>query len=170
MTEAPARYRIEPVRADHARAAFDCGHPFLNEYLRQFARQNHTQGLARAYVMVPDAGNPVVGYYTLSAAQVVFDHLPPSLRRRLPKYPLPAARIGELAVDLSCQKQGLGEQLLLDAFTTVANASTQVAVWAIVVDPIDQQAAFFYRRYGIEPLRDSDTLLVTMKDVMAWLR
>lgn len=166
----PTTYSIEAVRAAHNRAAFDCGHPFLNTYLAQFARQNDQNGYARAFVMVPaEVGNPVVGYYTLSSSEIAFDSIPLELRKRLPKYPAPAVRIGELAVDNGSKGQGLGSQLLLDAIERIANASEEVAVWAIVVDPIDQIAASFYRHHGFESLLDRETLFLTMKDAMAWL-
>jgi len=168
MTE-QKRYRIEGVRKDHQRNDFDCGHPFLNEYLRHFARQNDNHGVARAYVMVPEAGNPVVGYYTLSAGEIVFENIPAATRRRLPKYPIPVARIGELAVDNSCQGAGLGGQLMLDAFERIASAAEEVAVWAIVVEPIDQHAVSFYQRFGFEPLLDNETMFLAMRDVDAWL-
>lgn len=168
MTE-QKRYRIEGVRKDHQHNDFDCGHPFLNEYLRHFARQNDNHGVARAYVMVPEAGNPVVGYYTLSAGEIVFENIPAATRRRLPKYPIPVARIGELAVDNFCQGAGLGGQLMLDAFERIASAAEEVAVWAIVVEPIDQQAVSFYQRFGFEPLFDNETMFLAMCDVDAWL-
>ncbi|WP_275099713.1 GNAT family N-acetyltransferase [Sedimenticola hydrogenitrophicus] len=171
MTEAtPITYRIEAVRAVHNRATFDCGHPFLNTYLTQFARQNDQNGVARAYVAVPaEAGNPVGGYYTLSAGAVAFDNLPPAIRRGLPKYPVPVVRIGELAVDNALQGQGLGSALLLDALGRIANAAEEVPVWAIVVDPIDQQASSFYLHHGFAALPDCETLFLTMKDATTWL-
>ncbi len=137
-------YRIEAVRVDHDRSSFDCGHPFLNTYLTRFARQNDRNKVAKAYVMVPDAtGNPVVGYYTLSASAVAFDSIPPSLRKRLSKHPVPVVRIGELAVNNAYKGQGLGSSLLLDAIRRIVRASTQIAIWSIVVDPLDQQAVSF---------------------------
>lgn len=163
------RYRIEAIRKDHDRAAFDCGHPFLNEYLAQFARQNDRNGTARAYVLVPEGGNPVAGYYTLSASAIAFATLPDAVRPRLPKYPLPVARIGELAVDKTHKGKGLGAALLLDAFQRVAEASESVAVWAVVVDPIDQRASSFYQHFGFEPLVEGEALFLTMGDVKSWL-
>lgn len=171
MTETTrATYHIEAVTAEHERTAFDCGHPFLNTYLAQFARQNDRNGYAKAYVMVPaEAGNPVVGYYTLSSGQVAFENIPPAIRKRLPRYPAPAVRIGELAVDVSQKGKGLGSQLLLDALERIIRASDEVAVWAVIVDPIDQQAATFYQHHGFEPLLDSDAMFLTMQDAVAWL-
>ena len=39
-----------------------------------------------------------LGYYTIGMSQVKFDSLPEKARRRIPKYPLPAVRVGKLAV------------------------------------------------------------------------
>ena len=170
MSEQRERFRIEPVAARHERQSFHCGHPFLDTYLAQFARQNSERGIARAWVMVPArAGNPVVGYYTLSAGAIAFEHVTPALRKRLPRYPLPVVRIGELAVDLAWQGRGLGSVLLVDAMQRIVTAASDVAVWAIVVDPIDTPAATFYRHFGFEPLLDSDSLLLTIKDAVTWL-
>jgi ribosomal protein S18 acetylase RimI-like enzyme len=170
VTEPPLpRFRIEAVRSDHLRNRFDCGHPFLNTYLAQFARQNDKKRIASAYVMVPEAGNPVLGYYTLTASAITLEQLPSVMRQRLPRYPIPVARIGELAVDNSCKGQGFGSMLLLDALRRVVRACEAMAVWAIVVDPVDQQAATFYQHHGFEPLLESDTLFLTMIDAKAWL-
>ena len=171
MTNSSQRYRIEPITSGHDRAAFDCGHPFLNAYLARYARQNDRKGLARAFVMVPHPeGNPVLGYYTLMSGAVAFEHLPPNLRQKLPKYPIPVARIGELAVDQGHKGVGFGSDLLLDAITRTARASQQVAVWAIIVDPIDPSAATFYQHHGFQALPDSGALILPMKDAMTWLQ
>lgn len=163
-------FRIEAIHAGHERAAFDCGHPFLNAYLAQFARQNDRKGLARAYVLVPEpAGNPVLGYYTLTSGAIAFDNVPSGLRLGLPKYPIPVARIGELAVDRRQRGQGFSSDLLLDALQRIARASEAVAVWAIIVDPIDQQAMSFYLHHGFQALADSAALILTMRDAKAWL-
>ena len=119
--------------------------------------------------MPGEAGNPVAGYYTLSASAVAFENIPTSLRKRLPKYPVPVVRIGELAVDKEHKGQGLGSALLFDALERIATASNEVAVWAIVVDPIDQQASSFYLHHEFESLLECETLFLTMKDALAWL-
>lgn len=164
------RYRIEAIRSAHERNDFDCGHPFLNQYLARYARQNDRSGIAKAFVMVPaPAGNPVVGYYTLAAGAVAFEKLPKAVGKKLPRYPVPVARIGELAVDERFQGKGLGSALLIDALRRILDASREVAAWAVVVDPIDVQAACFYRKFGFVALADSEIMFLPMKEAAAWL-
>ena len=59
-----------PVLLDssHELAAFDCGVPALNDYLKKFALQNLRNQSARTYVAT--RGSAVVGYYTLAAGSV----------------------------------------------------------------------------------------------------
>ena len=52
-------------------AAFDCGDLKLNDYLRRQATQDRRRNLTHIYVLVDrQAAARVLGYYTLSAAQV----------------------------------------------------------------------------------------------------
>ena len=95
-----------------------------------------------------DAPGKIVGYYSLSAASFEKEELPPALAKRLPHYPVPAAILGRLAVDRTCQGQGLGEILLLDAIRRVVRASATLMVYAVIVDTKNDRAVAFYERYG----------------------
>ena len=48
----------------------------------------------------------------------------------------------------SCQGQGLGETLLLDAIRRVVRASATLMVYAVIVDAKNDRAVAFYERYG----------------------
>jgi hypothetical protein len=57
--------------AIHDCAAFDCGIGFLNDYLARFATQHRRRSISQTYVLVDQAAPALVlGYYTLSAAQI----------------------------------------------------------------------------------------------------
>jgi hypothetical protein len=92
----------------------------MDDYFRRHAAANDVLGIGRAYVLrrAPDQDPslPVVlGYYTLSMALVASADIAESLERKLPKYPLPVALIGRLAVDERARDRRLGELLLIDA-------------------------------------------------------
>ncbi len=139
---------IEPLGSHHDRAAFSCGEPALDSYLQRQASQDIRRRVAQVFVALGDAPGQIAGYYSLSAASFEKDELPPTLAKRLPYYPVPAAILGRLAVDGACQGQGLGETLLLDAIRRVVRASATLAVYAIVVDAKNDRAVAFYERYG----------------------
>lgn len=142
---------IEPLGSHHDRADFTCGEPALDTYLQRQASQDVRRRVAQIFVAVGDQPGKVVGYYSLSAASFEKDGLPPKLAKRLPHYPVPAAVLGRLAIDLEQQGRGLGETLLLDAIRRVVRASTKIAVYALVVDAKTERARTFYERYGFHP-------------------
>ena len=145
---------IQPLTASHEREIFDCGEPPLNEFLRKYARQNQTKGLGRTYVAVPEGENRVVGYYTLAAGSVAFREVPDTLRRRLPRYPLPVAHLGRLATCQSVRGHGLGEALLFDALERTLRVADEMGIVAVEVWAKSELARSFYAKYGWEALLD----------------
>ena len=141
--------QIRPLDGDADTAGFECGEKTLDEYLQRYATQDVKRGVARVFVATP-MGQPtrVVGFYTLSAASVAAEALPEALRKKLPRYPVPAALLGRLAVSQQAQGKGLGSILLVDACKRVAAASETLAVAAILVDAKSAQVAAFYQHFG----------------------
>jgi len=146
---------VEPLTRRHQRENFDCGEPALNDYLHRQAMQDMRRGVSRVYVALERGTSNVLGYYTLSATSFSKKNLPETEARRLPHYPVPAALLGRLAVEHSCQKQSLGKYLLFDAFHRVLQAAETLAVYALIVDAKNDKARMFYERYGF--LRFPDT-------------
>lgn len=130
-------------------ASFDCGETPLNGYLQRYAAQDMKRGVARVFVATPiDQPTVVAGYYTLSAASIAAETLPEPLRKKLPRYPVPTALLGRLAVSRQLQGQGLGSILMADACKRIVAASETLAVAAIVVDAKSPGAAAFYQHFG----------------------
>lgn len=128
---------------------FRCGLDHLDEYIRRYASQDSKRGLARVFVASPvDDTARLAGYFTLSPASVSATSLPDALRRKLPRYPIPVALLGRLAVVTSFQGKGLGSILVADACIKVARASAVLSVAGLVVDAKDETAAAFYRHFG----------------------
>ena len=143
--------RIEALSARHDRAAFDCGQADLNAWFRQRAGQDQRRNVARVFVAVDDTLS-VAGFYSLSAFTLALTDLPAELAHVLPRYDaIPAALIGRLARDVRVRGQGVGEYLLGDAIGRVLDAARTLAVFAIIVDAKDHQAAAFYREFGFRP-------------------
>ncbi|MFO0799465.1 MAG: GNAT family N-acetyltransferase [Gemmataceae bacterium] len=155
-----ATWNVVPLERDHDRAAFSCGQPSLDRFLKESARQNQEKGVSRTFVLLRDEEPRVYGYHTLSAGEVHKDDLPPKLAKKLPKYPVPVAVLGRLAVDVSVQRQEHGRRLLTDALRRILSAADVVGIFAVVVDAIDDRAAAFYARFGFEPIPDAPSRLL----------
>jgi len=140
---------LVPVSKTLQKASFDCGYPELNDYFRLYALKNDRLSIGKTFVAVDEKAG-VVGYVTLSSAQVEARSLPGALRAKLPRYPVPAFRIAKLAVDTKFQGQGVGAWLLSQALEKALVVSTKVGLYVVIVDAIDEKAKGFYQKYGFE--------------------
>ncbi len=146
-------YQVQQLNAAVDVTNFDCGSPPLDEYIRRYASQDVRRNIARVFVATPeDSIQRLAGFFTLSAGSVSCADLPASIARKLPRYPIPVALIGRLAVDAKFQGKGFGSILLADACQKVAQASTVLAVAGIIVAAKDETAAAFYQHFGFKPL------------------
>lgn len=158
-------FAIRPFDASFDTTVFHCGQPALDDYIRRYAGQDERRGVARVFVATPiDDPLRLAGFFTLSAAAVRCTDLPPELARRLPRYPIPVALLGRLAVDDAFQGKGLGSILVADACRKVFSASRTLAVAGLVVDAKDAAAVAFYRHLGFLPLPGrGDRLLLPLR-------
>jgi GNAT superfamily N-acetyltransferase len=149
---------LEEQRLDsaiHDCAGFDCGIPVLNDYLARFATQHRRRGISQTYVLIdPAAPALVLGYYTLSAAQIDVEQIADADRKRLPRYPIPCFRMGRLACRSDCQGQGFGRLLIGCAVERCLKTREEIASFALIVDAKDDKAKTFYEHYGFTPCTD----------------
>lgn len=159
-----AGIRIVPL-GQQDRRAFCCGVDALDRYFREQVTQDVRRRLTNGFVLL-DAAEAVVGYYTFAAAGVPLTALPQDLTKRLPRYPsLPAALIGRLAIDRRYQGQGWGSVLVVNAAARAMRADP--AIYALIVDAKDEQAAAFYARLGFQRFADSGRRLFVPLSEMA---
>ena len=144
---------IVPLDTHHDRVGFRCGVPALDDYIQKQARQDVKRRISRVFVATT-AEHPqvLVGYYTLSTLSIELCQLPGALARKLPRHPIPAALLGRLAIDQAAQGCGLGSILLADAIKRTLAVSDEIAIYAMVVDAIDERAQGFYEQFGFLPL------------------
>ena len=151
---------IEPLNPTHDRAGFQCGIEALDRYLKKQAKQDIKRRISRVFVATkPDNPKTVIDYYTLSTLSIELNQLPEKLARKLPGHPVPAALIGRLAVSNAAQGQGVGKMLLADAIKRTLAVGDQIAIYAMVVDAINDNARGFYEQFGFTRLSDDSPRL-----------
>ena len=140
----------------HDRASFQCGEPTLDEYLRKYAVQQSAKGLCSIFVLIDHASpSKILGFYTLSAAQLGTDQLSDSEKKKLPRYPIPCFRMGRLARSMEHRGSGIGAVLLGLAVDRCLKARVHVGAYALLVDAKSEKASVFYRHYGFRVCVDS---------------
>lgn len=155
------KWREEAIAKQHDRKAFDCEEPTLNEYLCRYARQNHTSGGAKTFVAVPlDEPSRILGYYSLSPAEVSVNRVPKRVQKGHVRYPLPGFRLARLAVAREHQGQGLGGQLFFSAGERCFAAAREVGGVILIIDAKNEEVARWYEGFGALSLIDSPLQLI----------
>lgn len=133
----------------HDREGFTCGVAALDDYLRRRAGQHQRDGIATTHVLIDDAEPArILGYCSMSAAQLHLQELIEDDRKRLPAYPVPAIRMGRLAVSSSEQGRGYGQLLLGHAANLAFSVRHMMGVRVLIVDAKDERVAAFYESFG----------------------
>jgi predicted N-acetyltransferase YhbS len=113
----------------------------------------------------------VVGYYSLSAGSVRKEESPARIAKGLAMRPIGVILLARLAVDRNEHGAGLGRTLLVDALSRALTAADAIGARAILVHPIDDEAAAFYKKFGFEPSPlDPKQFMLLMKDLRATLK
>jgi len=157
----------EPLDSKHNREAFSCGKGLLDNYFWRQANQDVKRKLAACFVMVDKETKRISGYYTLSSNSISNDLIPELYRKKLPKsYNLiPTILHGRLAIDRNFQGKGFGKILLIDSLKRSADISESIGAFAVIVDPLDNDAERFYKKYGFIKLPDSGKMFLPMKTI-----
>ena len=149
---------LDPSR--HERQYFTSGVVELDEYLHRFALQQSKKGIAVVRVLVDtDMPKIILGYYSLSGAQLDAVQMDARTQQKLPRYPVPCFRLGRLAVHAAHHGSGLGRILIGCAVERCLEARKNVAAYALLVDAKSEKAQAFYAHYGFTPCRDNPMTL-----------
>jgi predicted N-acetyltransferase YhbS len=140
-----------PLATDDGTAAFDCGRDALNHWFRRHAWRNQELGVSRTSVICDAQAGSIVGYVSLSTAQVERAWLPKAQQRNRPD-PLPSILLGQLAVDLRWQGQGIARSLMFYALNTAVRLSDEIGCFCVLTHPLDDDVRALYAAFGFEDL------------------
>jgi GNAT superfamily N-acetyltransferase len=156
-----------PLVETDDRTAFDCGRDSLNTWFRRHAWSNHVAGTSRVNLICDAETNAIVGYVSLSAAQIERAFLRNALQRNRPD-PLPVTLLGQLAIHKDHHGQGHAASLLLFALRTSVRASQSVGSIGVITHPIDDRVRAFYAKWGFQdlPFDPHRAMIVRMIDVV----
>ncbi|MCC6919833.1 MAG: GNAT family N-acetyltransferase [Alphaproteobacteria bacterium] len=155
----------EPLAVHHDLAAFSCGEPSLDDWLKRRALANHIAGATRTFV-VADQGR-VIAYHALASGSIAAAEVSGAFRRNMPD-PIPVAIWARVAIDRAWQGKGIGRGLLKDAALRIHRAAQDVGIRGLVVHAISAEAAAFYAKLGFRPTpHEPMTLVASLREIDA---
>ncbi|HRX29531.1 MAG TPA: GNAT family N-acetyltransferase [Saprospiraceae bacterium] len=157
----------EPLNSTHKKSDFSCGKEMLDKYLHRQANQDIKRKLTACFVVKEKHTELIKGYYTLSNNSIPLEDIQDNIRNKMPKSytSIPTTLLGRLAIDNKFKGQGLGKLILIDALKRSFELSKIIGSFAVIVDPIDEDAERFYDKYGFLKLPDSKKMFLPMKTI-----
>jgi GNAT superfamily N-acetyltransferase len=155
-----------PLAASDDRDSFDCGRDSLNQWFRRHAWRNQESGASRTSVVCDAVTVSIVGYVSLSAAQIEREYLPKAARRNRPS-PIPVILLGQLAIDRQHHGKGYARSLIVFALMTAVRLSKDIGCFGVLTHTLDNDVRAFYRRFGFEdlPYDPNRSMIVRMIDL-----
>lgn len=136
---------VVPLAPVHKVGAFTCGDNDIDQFLHERAAAEQALGLSQVYVSATDE-NDVIAYFTLSPITV---RVEPALLAHIGaesvQYPaISGFLLGRLGVDLSIQRRGIGEALVMRAAQIARQEADVVGGVFLAVDPKTERLAKWY--------------------------
>ena len=160
-------FTIQPFDPQtHDRAAFSCGVPQIDNYLKLTAKKGSKADVVRVWVVI-DTKNNVVGFYGINMHAIDVRVMPDAYKKKARKHNLlPAAFIAMIGVDQTQQGNGIGSALVADALSRIARVSDEIGTCVIILDVFDDGDADkvarrkkYYEEFGFLPLPDQSLRL-----------
>lgn len=153
--------------ASHDRTGFDCGVHQLNSYLHDCAIDDAGNDISKTYVATPKADNRVLGFCTLAATSVRRSKLDETIREQLGRFPqVPGIIMGQLGVQESYHRQGIGGSLLTHMFRLAESLSAQIGIALVILDALNEEVKRFYEHYGFRDLPGSPLqMFISMREI-----
>jgi ribosomal protein S18 acetylase RimI-like enzyme len=132
------------------RKSFRSSDSDLDGFLHKYAWQNQFRHhIGNTYVAADR--QKILGFMTISVGSIELERLPPDVRKKLPRYPVPVLRVARLAVAEDAQQPGVGKRLMRAAFTMAVEVREKFGCIGIVVDA-KPDAKGFYSSLGFDAL------------------
>ncbi|MCF6272817.1 MAG: GNAT family N-acetyltransferase [Rhodobacteraceae bacterium] len=168
-------------KALHDRSAFSCGFAPIDGFFKSSISQQIKDNLVTVWVASEDIANksPAKGFYVLNVHSVTAAEAP-QLAGRSNRPTVPAVYLNAVAVDQSCQGNGIGTALMIHAIQNAIDISELAGCAAIILDVLndgDQNAlnrrVAFYKKLGFDFIGNAEQehrMFLSINDAKASLR
>jgi len=139
----------------HNRTGFTCGNQELDDWFAHSALRDQSSGVSRVMVWTTDDDpQTVAAFFAIAPTRLGRQDAGLSRSFAGGYSVIPAWLLGKLAVSITCQGQGIGTQVLLNAVENIVTLSAKGGGRLIVVDPVDIPVAHWYDARGFISFTD----------------
>jgi GNAT superfamily N-acetyltransferase len=149
----------------HDRSKFDCGNQEINTYLKTQLSSDLKRYACFCFILKEVSSNDVIGFITLSAAQVDKDNIPNEHSKKLAPYnAVPSMLIGRMGVDKKHSGNGYGSLLVFKANKVAYEAPVGFSL--LLVEAKDEKLVKYYEDLGFILLKTTGKYPYLIKKVV----
>lgn len=180
-------FKIEPWTKNHDASEFTSSFLSIKKYIQEQAARDISSFSSAVFVLVENGSNKIRGYYSLSSISIIFEEMPQTVQKKLPRYPqISGILLGRIGVDsqfsehqkkLVGEKPRFGEMMLVDAqIKSLASVkdvgSALMVVDALMPNEVEMKAGAidplpFYTQYGFIRLNTNSRRLIKTMRIIA---
>lgn len=154
---------------------FSCGRRPLDSFLKNKAKKALRRNEHRVFCAHLDGSPNVIGFYALQIGTDSVADLPDTYKDNYLKtyVAFPAVQLSFLAVHEDHRRQGLGEFLLMDAFSKVAGISDFAGFYALTLISLDADSTAFYGSLNFRAYSENlkqPKMLYPLADILTLVR
>jgi ribosomal protein S18 acetylase RimI-like enzyme len=166
---------VLPFSDDAVLNRFSCGKKPLDQFLKNKARKAVKRHEHRVFCAHLDGSPNVIGYYALQIGGDSVDDLPDANKNNYLKnyVAFPAIHLSFLAVHENHKRQGLGQFLLMDAFSKIVAISDWAGFYALTLSSLDDDSTAFYQSLNFRIYsenRSQPKMLYPLEDILTLVR
>ena len=154
----PVPIEIRPLDKQHVLGAFSCGEARIDNWLKTRSWKEQKAGIIRVFCATSADAQDVIGYYSLTFIAWGHDQAGGVVQ---PKHnaetaPLPTIYLPRVGVCENAAHQGIGTQLITDAFKKCVAIANLAAITTLTLNAIHEARAQWYESLGFVRLVPGD--------------
>jgi len=149
---------IKPLDRNHGLRAFSCGEARIDNYLKNNSWKEHKNYKIRIFVATIPEQTEVIGYYSFTfIAWTIDEKMPIGTTKKFERIgTVPAIYLAKLGVTEASAKQGIGAQLMRDAFNRTLRISEHAGISTLTLEAISEEKAVWYEKLGLVRFEPGD--------------
>ncbi|MDX0232900.1 GNAT family N-acetyltransferase [Sinorhizobium meliloti] len=142
------RIKISPLPSKESIHKFRCGESDIDYWVGNKAAKWHTQNRSKVFIAHDEGSQTARGFYSLSFSTEEGSKLASHQDRSIWSSGVPLIYLGYLAVQRSCQREGLGTLLLMNCLQRAHEVSRHVAFYGVGLRSLNEKTTQLYQKYG----------------------